>query len=138
VATLTRGLVALRTVRACGDTFPAILVGLEDGLTEFVAFDGEFGCLCDGAVERPVARAGGPYGDNRRVWICAVFEPIASPIDKGCGCDEPVAVAGGGRDLAFDGGSDVDGVHLLARLWLRPLTAVYRQKSLNFKTSANQ
>jgi hypothetical protein len=36
------GLVILRTVRACGDTFPAILMALEDGLAELVAFDGNW------------------------------------------------------------------------------------------------
>jgi hypothetical protein len=35
-------------VQACGDTFPAILIALEDGLAEFVAFDGEFSGLSDG------------------------------------------------------------------------------------------
>jgi hypothetical protein len=43
-----QGLVVLRTVRACGDTFRAILIALEDWLAEFVAFDGEFGGLADG------------------------------------------------------------------------------------------
>ena len=50
---LTRVWWVLRTVRAWGDTFPAILVGLEGGLAEFVALDCEFGSLPDGAGERP-------------------------------------------------------------------------------------
>jgi hypothetical protein len=44
----SHGLVVLRTAVACGDTFRAILIALEDWLAEFVAFDGEFGGLADG------------------------------------------------------------------------------------------
>jgi hypothetical protein len=39
--------VILRTARACCDTFPAILMALEDGLAQFVAFDGELRGLAD-------------------------------------------------------------------------------------------
>jgi hypothetical protein len=49
-----------------------------------------------------VAQAGGSYGDDRRVWICAVFAPVARPIEEGCGYADAVAVAGSDRDLAFD------------------------------------
>jgi hypothetical protein len=43
-----------------------------------------------------------------------VFEPIAGAIGEWGGGEEAVAVGGSGGDLAFDGGSDTDGVHCFA------------------------
>jgi hypothetical protein len=54
----SHGLVVLRTALACGDTFRAILIALEDWLAEFVALDGEFSCLADGGAQGPVPWTG--------------------------------------------------------------------------------
>src|SRR5262245_244423 len=105
-------------------------MGLEHRLAQLVTFDGELGGFADSGTQGPVTAAAGPDGDDRSIWGYAFFPPIAGAVEKRCGCQEVVPVTGGGRDLAFDGGSDIDGVHLLA--------PVYRQKFLNFKTSANQ
>jgi hypothetical protein len=67
-------------VWACAIGFPPITIEAEDGFAELVAFDGEFGGLAEGAAERPMARAGGPDGDDRSGWICAVFQPVAAAV----------------------------------------------------------
>jgi hypothetical protein len=109
----------LRTVRACGDTFPAILRALEDGLAEFVAFDGELGGCADARAERPFCAAGGPHCHDGSGWICTFAEPVAGAVAQWDGAEEAIAVGGCGRDLAFSCWCDGDGVHgsgaLLAR-----------------------
>jgi hypothetical protein len=68
---------------ACATGFPPIAIEAEHWLAEGIGLNCEFCSCADGAVERPVARAGGPYGDDRRVWICAFFAPVASLIEEG-------------------------------------------------------
>jgi hypothetical protein len=70
----------------------------EDRLPELVTFDGAFGGLAEGAAERPMARAGGPDGDDRSGWGCASVEPIAGTVQQGLGAEEGMAVAGAGGD----------------------------------------
>jgi hypothetical protein len=87
------GLVVLRTVRACGDTFAAILTPLQDGLAEFVAFDGELGGFADARAERPYCAAGGPHCHDGSGWICTFAEPVAGAVAEWSGGNEGMAVA---------------------------------------------
>jgi hypothetical protein len=91
-------------------------MALEDGLAEFVTLDHEFCGFADSGMQGPVTAAVGADDDDRSIWGYAFFPPIAGAVEKRCGCQEVVPVTGGCGDLAFDGGSDVDDVHLLARL----------------------
>jgi hypothetical protein len=111
---------ALRTVRACGDTFLAILIALEDRLAELVTLDREFRGFADGRAQGPVTAAAGPDGDDGSVWGHALFEPVAGAVAERGGAEEAVAVAvaGSGGDLALVCGCDGDGVHVWAFLSL--------------------
>jgi hypothetical protein len=59
------------------------LIALEDWLARFVAFDGEFGGLAEGAAERPMIAAAGPDGDDGSVWGPALFQPVPGTVEEG-------------------------------------------------------
>src|SRR5262245_34086695 len=82
-------------------------MALEHRLAQLVTFDGELGGFADSGTQGPVTAAAGPEGDDGSIWGYASFEPVAGPVEEGCGGEEAVAVGGSGRDLAFDGGSEV-------------------------------
>jgi hypothetical protein len=108
--------VVLRTVRARGDTFPAIRMPLEDRLAKFVTLDAELRGFADGRAQGPVTAAAGPDGDDGVRRVCTFFQPMTGAVEEWCGCKEPVTVAGGGGDLALVCGCDGDGVHVWAFL----------------------
>ena len=56
-----------------------------------------------------MAQAAGPDGDDASVRGCAFVQPVAGAVEERCSCEEAVAVAGSGGDLAFDRGDDGEG-----------------------------
>jgi hypothetical protein len=47
-----------------------------------------------------VTAAAGPDGDDGSAWGYAFFQPVAGPVEEGCGRGEGVAVAGCGGGVS--------------------------------------